>query len=564
MHTDRSWQVLGAAIAMGVACAFANFSPARAQSFLGLHNVPVVLDADFPDDHRDLINSHYPSERDRAVKAGQLAAAEIMVLDEVLQAAQDDAACRNHFPRGTSEYRACTAELYALPPLLERLAVDRDCPISLNIPDRVACLLLVETTIRARRHAMQTHTTWQKRLFALDSKLGAHWLKDSGPPAAAWGRYPEAGEIAGLDSLLIHVHATNIATAIQAAELYEEILASADEYVLRERTQQIFVDQARATRRVEVINARNRFMSPWLSRPGISLAHPSNPAWLREYAAWLSAVRFGTGKAGMLHAGPEAFDIRPPEAVPLPEGIPYDTASPREASSDSQPAGVRVTRRQQPVIWVRGGVPIRIPPTEVPAAARNQEIRLPAPADRASNLDSGGAASSEQSELELKAEEWPEILLPRSVAECRIRWEPFTCERTTEADVVAYAAEKVNETLGTPTFIASAAPKEAVRTLAKRISLVGALVESAAHFRARRPVEGLAALFELYPGMAFNPNFKRDIARWQKLYESARQQAIARQRIGDGLIAGHREFERHVLGTREMRAMPDFEKNPRE
>jgi hypothetical protein len=528
------------------------------------------LDADYPDDHLDFATSRYSSEIDRAVRAARLSIVQIVLLDEVLQAGEDDRACSAVSARGSASYEKCTSDLYQLPNILKPLRADNDCRSSLVLPDRVTCLLRLETLVQNRRSVMQTHPTWARKQLELDKVLAKRWLEHGQPAASQWHVYPVALEIAKLDSLLIYVLALDVATSAQAAGMYDVILTLSDPYVLGVRAKPPFPKHDLANRRAWVQNARNRLLASWrtLARVGFGSSQ-RGASWNSNYRRWIYDARLGVSGFGMSLARPAVFTLRPLQSIPMPE---FAEKIGREESSQAATAeknsSVQRSSRHStstPVFWVRGGVPIRIPPSKLtqPTGKPGEPIGtvLDKPRPGVPPPIPTVADPTPIPGIELQKTKWPDVLMPKSIAECKLRWEPFKCVETSEEDVLAYAAEAANDTIGTAALVAEASPFEGVKTLGKRLAFVLGIVECRAHLNNGDILAASGACFSLVPGVGtvfgLNPRWKNDLLGYKRRFNSYLDQARAQQVLSefDEIMAGRREFERNYVSSNELRDM---------
>jgi hypothetical protein len=530
-----------------------------------------VLDADYPDDHLDFAVSRYSSEVDRVVRAARLSIAQIMLLDEVLQAGEDDRACSAVSARGSASYLKCTSGLYRLPSILEHLKVDNDCRSSLAPPERVTCLLLLETLVRNRRAVMQTHPTWVRKQLELDKALAKSWLENGQPAASEWHVYPVALEIAKLDSLLIYVLALDVATSVQAAEMYDVTLAISDPYVLGVRAKPPFPKHDLANRRALVQSARNRLIASWKTLARVEFGSSQRGAsWKSNYRSWIYDARFGVSGFGMSLARPAVFNLRPLQSIPIPESA--EKIGREESTRADTPAKKSSVQRSSrhststPVFWVRGGVPIRIPPSQqIQSTGDHGE-----PVGTIRDKPKPGVApptppvvlQTPIPRIELQKTKWPDVLVPKSIAECKLRWEPFRCVETSEEDVLAYAAEAANDTFGTAAFVAQAAPIKGVRVVAKRLAFILPIAECSAHWKKG----DILAAFGACMGAVFvpSPQWEKDLPGHIRRFESSRDEARARQvlREFDEIMGGQREFERNYIASSELRDMATPDRSP--
>ena len=533
------------------------------ERFTGLTNAfSVKLDERYPDDHLDILNSSYPSEVDRTKRALQLSMMQIMLLDEVLHASEDDIACSKVAARDSALYEDCVTDFYHLPKLLIHHNIGDSCHSELSLPERVACLLLIESLMNLRRHSMQTHYTWRHKQSELDKELVKIWRENGEPNALTWHSIPVAIEIAKLDSLLLFVHTVDIATAVQALEIYEYILATSDPYILGSRASSVRSNIDLSNRRTQIQGARNRTVLPFISRPGFARSGERGVSWKNNYKRWIYDARFGISGYGMNYVPLSAFNIHPLQSLEIPElSVKSDNTN---ASNTGKPKIISPTNHSlKPAksnlkLWVPGGLPVRIhspvnSSTTISSEQDEVDIEKPITNPPVSNTESEEKIPEQGKQL--RSEEWQGPRLPESIAECKERWE-FGCPEPTLGKIVEYEIEILEKTLSVAPIMViplggGKEGKKLFKTVGRFLSVVSYAAISSNLYNKYYAGAAIAAL-ELIPHFANSPNFQKDIPHYKRKFNEIQEQVTKIMKVNEERQAGLREARRYIIANHEL------------
>lgn len=526
----------------------------------------IALDAEFPDDHLDFLNSAYPTPEDRVEKAARLAIMETMLLDEVVQLAEIDVACRVLGPRNSDRYRECDAELYVLPKLLISHGVLQDCPATVPIPDRAGCLLLAETLARKRRHEMHWHRTYDSERFKHVNTLAVNWRGAGLPDAQTWAAFPEARDVARLDSLALYSHALDLAVSVQSAEIFDFLIEIDEGYVLPDWGAPQVIEIARASRIAWVQSAKNRMIAYWRLDPPIKIERNNNPQWVANHRRWLFDSRFGLTGAGMVEVGSEGFHLTPPPEMPVADLSALSVAPSTAPAASEAP---EVVEEERPVIWVRDAVPIRIPPPHIPS--RDSETTDPLP--RVVHAPPEPPATPKRMEgvpgYGIPHAPVPTVLMPVRASDCARRWRSECYELPRGRLIIAFYGRiledgltRVVEKIGpAPDVLSAAVPnqkapgkfREGMRFLGKHGDALLRSSICSLRIANEDTIGAVAACASLVPGpgkiLSLNPRLERELPEFRKIFENARQEAFARERLkaADEYRDGQRDYERHAI-----------------